>query len=144
MTIADDSKIRKQDASSALRSVCRNRIGRDVAWNWLRSDYDRIRAYFGPKVGIIGPIEDMVVTIASDFNSKFEFDELEEFYAQHIDDFGVNNRGIEKAIQKVKANINWMDNNYETIVDWLNNRTPNPPTTTRRFHQKAHVSRLAL
>ena len=144
MTIADDSKIRKQDASSALRSVCRNRIGRDVAWNWLRSDYDRISAYFGPKVGIGGPIEDMVVTIANDFNSKFELDELEDFYNQHIDDFGANNREIEKAIQKVKANINWMDNNYETIVDWLNNRTPNPPTTTRRFHQKAHVSRLAL
>jgi aminopeptidase N len=136
MTIADDSKIRKQDASSALRSVCRNRIGRDVAWDWIRSDYDRIRTYFGPNVGIGGPIEDMVVTIASDFNTKFGLDELEEFYNQHIDDFGANNRDINKAVQKVKANINWMDNNYETIVDWLKNRIPNEPTTTTTIASK--------
>ena len=128
MTIEDNSKIRKQDASSALRSVCRNRIGRDVAWDWLRSEYDRIRAYFGPKLGIGGPIEDMVVIIASDFNSNFKLTELEEFYNEHIDDFGTNNMVIKKAIQKVKANINWMDNNYATIVEWLQNRDVNLPT----------------
>ena len=130
MTIAEDSEIRKQDASSALRSVSRNRIGRDIAWDWVRNDYDRISAYFGPKVGIGGPIEEMVVTIASDFNTKLKLEELKKFYSQHTDDFGTNNREIQKAIQKVKANMNWMDNNYETIVDWLENRNPIEYTTT--------------
>ena len=128
MTIEDNSKIRKQDGIRAILSVCRNRIGRDVAWDWLRSEYDRISTYFGRKLGIGSPIEDMVVTIASDFNSNFKLNELEEFYNEHIDDLGTNNRLIKKAIQKVKANINWMDNNYETIVEWLQNRDVNLST----------------
>ena len=122
--IAEDSEIRKQDASSALRSVCRNRIGRDIAWDWLRSEYDRIRTYFGANAGTGGPIEDMVTTIASDFNTELKLNELEDFYNQHIDDFGVENREIKKAIQTAKANINWMKMNYDVIVEWLENRIP--------------------
>ena len=122
--IAEDSEIRKQDASSALRSVCRNRIGRDIAWDWLRSEYDRIRTYFGANAGTGGPIEDMVSTIASDFNTELKLNELEDFYNQHIDDFGVENREIKKAIQTAKANINWIKMNYDVIVEWLENRIP--------------------
>ena len=129
-SIAADSGIAKEEASSALNSVCRNRIGRDVAWDWLRKDYEEIRSYFGPSLTFYGPIEDMAITISSDFNTKFKLEELQEFVGQHIDDFGVDNRELNKAIQKVKANINWIDTNYETIVYWLQNRTPDETTTT--------------
>ena len=98
----------------------------------MRSEYDRIRTYFGPNSGTGGPIEDMVTTIASDFNTELKLGELEEFYDQHIDDFGIDNRGIKKAIQKTKANINWMKMNYDIIVDWLENHIPTtPPPTTK-------------
>ena len=145
--IADDSSIRKQDGSRALRSVCQNRIGRDVAWDWLRNDYNRIRSYFGLKSGIGGPIEDMVTSIASDFNTKLKLEELQEFYDEHVDDFGVDNRAIQKAIQMVKANINWMSTNYNTIADWLNNRSPDETTTSEPVttpSKSSHTSSNAI
>ena len=49
MTIDPDSGIRKQDGSEVINSVATNSIGRDLAWNWLRNDWDRISAYYDPK-----------------------------------------------------------------------------------------------
>ena len=73
----------------------------------------------------------MVTTIASDFNTDLKLGELERFYNEHVDDFGVDNRSIKKAIQNTKANINWMKMNYDIIVNWLENHVPTtgPPTT---------------
>lgn len=82
-------------------------------------------------MGIGGAIESITQTIASDFNTQLKLEELQQFYEEHIDDFGMDNRDINKAIQTTKANINWVDTNYETIVTWLQNRTrDNDETTT--------------
>ena len=129
LVIANNSEIRKQDARYALMSVCKNKIGRDVAWDWVRGNYEKIRTYFLPRSGIGGPIELMVVTIASDFNTDLQLHELEEFYEQHIAYFKKENREIMKAIQNVKANINWREKNYDTIASWLENRHLSHPTS---------------
>ena len=116
----------------------------------LETEDDRIRTYFGPNSGTGGPIEDMVTTIASDFNTELKLGELEGFYNQHVADFGVDNRGIKKAIQNTKANINWMKMNYDIIVDWLENHVPTTPTSTTNGPSttgkasNSHVNRLSV
>lgn len=35
------------------------------------------------------------------------------------DNISEKSRILTQAVEGVKTNINWMDQNYETIVDWL-------------------------
>lgn len=43
-----------------------------------------------------------------------------EFIKENISE---KSRIITQALEGVKTNINWMDQNYETIVEWLRNTT---------------------
>lgn len=62
----------------------------------------------------------MIAACASDFNTKFELSELEAFHEEHLEELGTAKRDTEIAIQNVKANVEWMENYYDVIVDWLN------------------------
>ena len=99
LAIDPDSAIRKQDAMSAIISVSKNRIGRDVAWNWLRNDFERIASYFGDS--ITTAVGDIILSVASDFNTKLKIDELKNFVEQHSDVLS-NSRAVSTISLKSK------------------------------------------
>ena len=117
MTIDPDSGIRKQDGSEVINSVATNSIGRDLAWNWLRNDWDRISAYYDPKS--TKTISRVIKTLTSDFNTSLKLKELEGFYRDHESELGRAKSNLLTAIQNVKANVRWMKENYSKISDWL-------------------------
>jgi len=41
------------------------------------------------------------------------------FHDANAEILGTADRLVEQSIERVTANINWMKNNYETIVTWL-------------------------
>ena len=45
--------------------------------------------------------------------------QIQQFQAQHKSTLGTAQREVKQAIEKTKANIAWMDKNYEHISDWL-------------------------
>lgn len=60
--------------------------------------------------------------------SKFRFLMVELFsnlqFKQFIkENISEKSRILTQAVEGVKTNINWMDQNYQTIVDWLRNIT---------------------
>ena len=47
MTYAfDDTKIRRQDARSAILAVIYNPLGRDLAWNYLQRNWNHITTVY--------------------------------------------------------------------------------------------------
>ena len=38
----DESKIRKQDSYIAVASVANNKLGKYMAWNWIRGNWDKL------------------------------------------------------------------------------------------------------
>lgn len=45
--------------------------------------------------------------------------QLREFKSENYDDLGTAIRTMNQAIEDAESNVKWMDNNYQTIVDWL-------------------------
>lgn len=117
MSIDPLSGIRKQDGTTVITSVATNSIGRDLTWNWLRNDWDRISTYYNPNSS--KTIRRIIKSIASDFNTPLKLRELEDFYEEHKSDLGGAKRNILSSIQNVKANVNWMKKNYGKVSKWL-------------------------
>lgn len=51
-------------------------------------------------------------------NNRYELDELKRFADINLKDSG---RTIQQAVERAEANIDWMNKNYQTIVNWLKN-----------------------
>ena len=124
-----NSGIRKQDGAMVIASVASNRIGRDLTWDWLRSNWDKISAYFD--TAISSSVGHVIQSIASDFSSELKLKELSEFYETNKAGLGTARKATKIAIQWVRVNIKWMKNNYETIVNWLTDQLADTPIDRR-------------
>ena len=117
MSIDPNSGIRKQDGSTVIKSVARNQIGRDIVWKWLRNDWNRISTYYNPKTS--KTIARVIKTITSDFNTPLKLNELKVFHQHFASELGSAKRNTLISIQNVKANVKWMNDNYDMISNWL-------------------------
>ena len=117
MAMDPSSGVRKQDGASVVSRVAKNTVGRYVAWNWIRSNWSGISSYFD--TAISSAVGSMVSSVAADFNTRLDLAELEQFYTLRKAQLGTAKRDVEIAIQSVKANIQFMENNYDEIVGWL-------------------------
>ncbi|XP_050688585.1 aminopeptidase N-like isoform X2 [Eriocheir sinensis] len=117
MAFTEDSGIRKQDASRVFSAVARNDIGRDLAWNYLRDQWEVIANYFGS----FTTLGDLVRTVSEEFNTQEEKHQLELFRDDHLEQLGTAKRAIDQAIEQTANNIAWMEAYYDTILEWLQN-----------------------
>ena len=119
--------IRKQDGTKVISSVASNRIGRDLTWDWLRSNWDHISSYFD--TAISSSVGHMISSITSDFNTNLKLKELEVFYEENKAHLRTARKDTEISIQWVRVNIDWMKKNFGTIVKWLSDqKTVKEPT----------------
>jgi len=123
MAIDPTSEIRKQDSGILISSVANNKVGRDLAWNWLRGYWPEIYEYF--KSGSVSSAGKIIELCASDFSKDLQFKELQEFYNEKLSELGTGKRKTESTLLKTKANIDWMKKNYKKIVDWLKKKNEN-------------------
>ena len=112
-----------------IASVANNRIGRDLTWDWLRSNWNKISAYFD--TAISSSVGHVIQAIASDFSSELKLEELSDFYETNKAGLGTARKDTKIAIQWVRVNIKWMKNNYETIVNWLTDQLTDKPIDHR-------------
>ena len=117
MSLNEDSGVRKQDGYRVIVGVSRNLIGRYIAWNWIRDNWERLSSYYD--TAISSSVGRIINGVAKDFNTPFELAELETFIVDHEDELGSAGRDAKQMVESTKANINWMDQHYQTIVDWL-------------------------
>ena len=117
MAIDPKSGIKKQDSNAVISGVAKNKVGRDLTWNWLRANWKSIYNYF--KSGLDSSLGDIISACAKDFNKEFELNELQKFYEEKLSQLGSGKRSTESAVQKTHANIEWMKKHYDEIVNWL-------------------------
>ena len=117
MTLDPNTLIRKQDCNVVISGISRNPIGRYMVWNWLRNDWDKISKYFN--TGISSGVSRFILYASRDFNTPFELKEIKDFYELHKNELGTAKRSTLNSIENVKANVEWMNNYYQTIYDWL-------------------------
>ena len=138
MTLTEDSGLRKEDGEPLIVGVSRSlAVPRHNAWSWIRDNWDRLSSYNYDMDKIINGV-------AEDLNTPLELAELERFIVDHEDKLGsagedqtlqycstdcstdwwitfffLSGREAKLMVESTKANINWMNQHYQTVVDWL-------------------------
>ena len=48
--------------------------------------------------------------------------QLRDFRTEHKAELASNTRALEQAVEAVENNVKWMEDNYDVVADWLNNK----------------------
>ncbi|KAH9512377.1 hypothetical protein Btru_039352 [Bulinus truncatus] len=116
LTLEEHSPIRKQDALKVVTYVSANTVGRSLAWNFFRGNFNKLKELFGSS---FFQWSNLIDAVTRSFNTAFELEELKAFKESQEDNFGSGERSIVQAIEKVESNIQWMDSNSKKISTWL-------------------------
>jgi len=115
MSLTAGSGVRRQDGSKVIGSVARNTIGRYLAFNFLRDKWELVKSYFTG----FSAIGNTVKAISGSFNTDFDLSELKAFQKARVGDLGTSERAVKQAIEAGLVNVQWMEQNYETVWTWL-------------------------
>ncbi|XP_072888855.1 aminopeptidase N-like isoform X2 [Hemitrygon akajei] len=113
----DPNKIRKQDATSTLSAIARNVVGQSLTWDFIRANWKTIFQQYG---GGSFSFSRLISSVTERFSTEFELKQLEQFKKdnEHIG-FGSGTRAIEQALEKTKANIEWVKANKDSVSQWF-------------------------
>jgi glutamyl aminopeptidase len=115
--IADDENgpIRSQDFFSCISSIARNRNGENLAWGYIRENWQRLIERFGLHERSLGYL---IPSVTGRFATQTRLDEMNIFFAKYPDAGAGANSRI-SAVGTVKQNINWLKENKNSIKQWL-------------------------
>ncbi|NXB74662.1 AMPN Aminopeptidase, partial [Donacobius atricapilla] len=117
----DPTKIRKQDATSTINSIASNVVGQPLAWDFIRGNW---RTLFNQYGGGSFSFSRLILSVTQRFSSEFELQQLEQFKKDNQDiGFGSGTRALEQALERTRANINWVKENRETVLTWFRDQT---------------------
>ncbi|XP_057579852.1 aminopeptidase N [Hippopotamus amphibius kiboko] len=109
--------IRKQDATSTINSIASNVVGQSLAWDFVRSNWKKLFQDYG---GGSFSFSNLIQAVTRRFSSEFELQQLEQFKEDNMDvGFGSGTRALEQALEKTKANIKWVKENKDVVLNWF-------------------------
>ncbi|PKU32289.1 aminopeptidase n [Limosa lapponica baueri] len=113
----DPKKIRKQDATATINSIASNVVGQPLAWDFIRSNWKMLFSQYG---GGSFSFSRLILAVTQRFSTEFELQQLEQFKADNQDvGFGSGTRALEQALERTRANINWVKENQGTVLAWF-------------------------
>uniref|UniRef100_A0A4W5R4C7 Aminopeptidase n=1 Tax=Hucho hucho TaxID=62062 RepID=A0A4W5R4C7_9TELE len=105
-------KIRKMDSVSTINYIARNVAGQAIAWNFVRANWNYIR-------GIMS-FGRLIEGVTQRFSTDFELQELRQFQSDYNEEeLGSASRALEQAIERTQANIKWVKENKQTVLEWF-------------------------
>ncbi|KAF1387135.1 hypothetical protein PFLUV_G00102120 [Perca fluviatilis] len=117
----NSTMIRKQDATSVITSVASNSLGQSLAWDFVREQWEYMFTQYG--VGSFS-FASMISGVTARFSTPAELQQLVEFEEKHrAAGFGSATLAVEQALERTRANINWLQKNKQEILDWFNSQT---------------------
>ncbi|KAM6946022.1 alanyl (membrane) aminopeptidase-like b [Aplochiton taeniatus] len=115
----EPDKIRKMDSVATIDAIARNVAGQALAWNFVRANWEYISLDY--RLGWL------IDGVTKRFSTDFELQELKWFKldceAQGRD---FASRALEQAIERTEANIEWVTENEQTILDWFRSERTEP------------------
>eukprot|EP01094_Clydonella_sp_ATCC50884_P020581 TRINITY_DN4312_c0_g1_i2.p1 TRINITY_DN4312_c0_g1~~TRINITY_DN4312_c0_g1_i2.p1 ORF type:complete len:965 (+),score=290.45 TRINITY_DN4312_c0_g1_i2:154-3048(+) len=106
----DPNVVRPQDRNTIIAGVAANPLGRDLAWNFLRENWDALNAR---GFGVSGTIT--ITTRA--FADALHRADVETFFAQNPPSGG--ERTVQLALESIDANMAWLARNRDEVCSWL-------------------------
>ncbi|KAK7027938.1 hypothetical protein SK128_026273 [Halocaridina rubra] len=113
MAFSNSSGIRKQDSDTVFSAVGNNDLGRPLAWSYLRDKWDDIYVYHGKAR------KKNIKAATEGFNTKQQLREITLFEEDHRAELEAVSKTVEQVQENTLNNIAWMEKNYNTIVQYL-------------------------
>ncbi|BES97198.1 aminopeptidase [Nesidiocoris tenuis] len=115
--ITEASGIRKQDTATVFDTVAGNIIGRPLAFEFVRDNWQKIKKFLGPTVFTLSNI---IRFTTSDMITEYELKQLKEFaMTKGEQELGSATKAVDQSIEIVEANVHWMKNFYKDVELWL-------------------------
>lgn len=109
--------IRRQDATSTIINIASNVVGQSLVWDFVRSNWKKLFEDYG---GGSFSFANLIQGVTRRFSTEYELQQLEQFKAENQDTgFGSGTRALEQALEKTKANIKWVRENKDAILQWF-------------------------
>lgn len=108
--------IRSQDLSSLILMVARNSRGCNLAWNFVKKNWDTLVQKF--QLGSFC-IRNIIIGTTGQFSSQEELNEVQLFF-ESIKEQASQLRATQVALDNVQKNVRWVQRNLETLRNWLN------------------------
>ena len=109
---SDGHGLRRQDSGRVFSAVADNDIGRDIAWSFLKENFFEMAEFAGSFTSLGNYVEQATY----EFNTIQQLQDLIQFKEDNFESLGSAQRAVAQAIERVGANIAWMEANYEQIV----------------------------
>uniref|UniRef100_A0A3B1JJU4 Aminopeptidase n=1 Tax=Astyanax mexicanus TaxID=7994 RepID=A0A3B1JJU4_ASTMX len=111
------SNIRKQDATSTIIYIANNVVGQPLAWDFVRANWAYIFREYG---GGSFSFSNLINGVTKRFSTEFELKQLEQFRDDNNDiGFGSGTLAIQQSIERTRANIKWLSQNRNDVMEWL-------------------------
>lgn len=120
---SDESIVRSQDYMTYAQYIASNPVGTQIFWEYYREQWPQLVARFGLNSRQFGKL---IVSITSQFASQVKLEEVQQFYIKYPE-AGAGAASRQEAIETIKYNINWQQENSADIANWLDG-TPSPLT----------------
>ena len=108
------SLVRTQDTPFVIQNVARNPIGRTLAWNFIKANWDFIISVFGQGSFSIDAI---VSETTWHFFTEYEYQEVKQFFANVK--VGSGRQAVRQSLEKIRANIYWKEHIEPKFIRWL-------------------------
>jgi len=107
------SEVRSQDTIFVVTGVGSNHKGRDLAWDFIKSNWPEFDRRYGS--GGFGLMR--LVSICGNFSTEDKLTDVETFFTEHP--APAAERTIRQALERIRLNIRWLERNLEEVATWL-------------------------
>ncbi|XP_057691884.1 aminopeptidase N [Corythoichthys intestinalis] len=112
--------IRRQDAAIVIQAVASNRVGQELAWNFVRLQWEFMFTQYGAGSFNFAQI---INAVTARFSTSAHLQQLEDFLSEHHAlGFGSATQAVKQALERTRANIKWLQQNKREILDWFINQ----------------------
>ena len=105
--------VRSQDTILVVSTVAANQYGRDLAWDFIKDNWDEMDRRYGKGGFAIMRL----VSITGGFTTAARGDEVERFFDTHPAPSAA--RTVQQSLERIRLNVRWLERNSEAIGAWL-------------------------
>ncbi|XP_059219771.1 glutamyl aminopeptidase [Stomoxys calcitrans] len=110
--------VRGQDYFTCLQYIAANPVGESLVWEYVREHWEDLVERFGLNERYLGS---MIPTITGRFDTETKYEEMVYFFEKYPE-AGAGTAARVRALENVKNNIAWLENNLAVVRYWLSHR----------------------
>ncbi|KAJ8380417.1 hypothetical protein SKAU_G00011950 [Synaphobranchus kaupii] len=111
----EGNDVQTQELPVIIDTICKNFPGHLYAWDFVKENWEEITQKF--PLGSFA-LQRIITSTTSQFSSKVHLLEVQNFFVS-LKGKGSQLRSAQEATEMIRLNLQWMDNNRETLWLWL-------------------------